>query len=100
MYKSSDHRSHKGLNNRAENSHLYIRRKEKSIIKFKTPQGTQRLLSLMGAVRNLFSVYVGRYKIQIKKNYVPLLLFGLLSIYLIHIVNSSFLFPFPPFLLT
>lgn len=62
MYKSSDHRSHKGLNNRAENSHLYIRRKEKSMIKFKTPRGTQRLLSLMGTVRNLFSIYIGRYK--------------------------------------
>ena len=62
MYKSSDHRSHKGLNNRAENPHLYIRRKEKSMIKFKCPQGTQRLLSLMGVVRNLFSVYIGRYK--------------------------------------
>ena len=67
MYKSSDHRSHKGLNNRAENSHLYIRRKEKSMIKFKTPQGTQRLLSLTGAVRNLFSIYIGRYKKTAKK---------------------------------
>ncbi|AIL13776.1 hypothetical protein IM40_10265 (plasmid) [Candidatus Paracaedimonas acanthamoebae] len=32
------------------------------LIKFKSAQGAQRLLSLMGKVRNLFSVGVGRYK--------------------------------------
>ena len=57
-----DHRSHKRLNNRAENAHQPTRRKEKILIKFKSPQGAQRLLSLMGKVRNLFSVEVGRYK--------------------------------------
>lgn len=46
MYKSSDYRSHKDLNNRDENTHLYIRHKEKSMIKFKKP----------------FPVYIERYK--------------------------------------
>lgn len=54
-------RSHKGLNNRAENAHLPTHRKEKCLIKFKSPQGVQRTLSLMGKVRNLFAIEVGRY---------------------------------------
>ncbi len=58
---NTEHRSHKGLNNRAENAHQPTRRKEKYIIKFKSPQGVQRVLSLMGKVRNIFSVAVGRY---------------------------------------
>ena len=61
MIPNAEHRSHKGLNNRAENSHQPTRRKEKCIIKFKSPQGVQRTLSLMGKVRNIFSVEVGRY---------------------------------------
>ena len=61
MCKNTEHRSHKGLNNRAENSHQPTRRREKCMIRFKTPQGTQRTLSLMGKIRNLFAVYVGRY---------------------------------------
>lgn len=56
------HRSHKGLNNRVENAHQPTRRKEKCLIKFKSPKGVQRLLSLMGEVRNLFAVFVNRYK--------------------------------------
>lgn len=61
MCKHTEHRSHKGLNNRAENAHQPTRRKEKCLIKFKSPQGAQRMLSLMGKVRNLFAVDVGRY---------------------------------------
>ena len=56
MFPKTEHRSHKGLNNRAENAHQPTRRKEKCLIKFKSPQGAQRTLSLMGKVRNLFSV--------------------------------------------
>ena len=62
MYPKVDHRFHKRLNNRAENAHQPTRRKEKILIKFKSPQEAQRILSLMGKVRNLFSVEVGRYK--------------------------------------
>ena len=58
----AEHRSHKELNNRAENAHPPTRRKEKSLIKFKSPGGAQNTLSLMGKVRNIFSVEVGRYK--------------------------------------
>jgi putative transposase len=61
MCKQTEHRSHKGLNNRVENAHQPTRRKEKCLIKFKSPQGVQKMLSLMGKVRNLFAVDVGRY---------------------------------------
>ncbi len=61
MCPKTDHRSHKGLNNRAENAHQPTRRKEKSLIKFKSAQGVQTMLSLMGKVRNIFAVDVGRY---------------------------------------
>ena len=61
MCPDTDHRSHKGLNNRVENSHQPTRRKEKCLIKFKSPYGVQRTLSLMGQVRNIFAVNVGRY---------------------------------------
>jgi putative transposase len=61
MCPNAEHRSHKGLNNRVENAHQSTRRKEKSLIKFKSPKGVQKTLSLMGKVRNIFSVDVGRY---------------------------------------
>lgn len=62
MMPHSDHRRHKGLNNRVENAHQPTRRKEKCLIKFKSPQGVQQLMQLMGKIRNIFSVPVGRYK--------------------------------------
>lgn len=62
MSKRTDHRSHKRLNNRIENAHQPTRRKEKVMIKFKSPFGVQKLLSLMGQVRNLFALSIGRYK--------------------------------------
>lgn len=58
----TQHRSHKGLNNRVENAHQPTRRKEKCLIKFKSARGVQRTISLMGKVRNLFSLEVGRYR--------------------------------------
>ena len=57
----TEHRSHKGLNNRVENAHQPTRRKEKCLIRFKSPQGIQRTVSLMGKIRNLFSLEVSRY---------------------------------------
>ncbi len=62
MCKGTEHRQHKGLNNRVENAHQPTRRKEKCLIKFKSPGGVQKTLSLMGKTRNIFSVAVGRYK--------------------------------------
>jgi putative transposase len=61
MCPKTEHRHHKGLNNRAENAHQPTRRKEKCLIKFKSPQGAQQTISLMGKVRNIFAVDVGRY---------------------------------------
>jgi putative transposase len=61
MCPKTEHRSHKRLNNRVENAHQPTRRKEKCLIKFKSPWGLQRTLSLMGKVRNIFAVDVGRY---------------------------------------
>lgn len=61
MCRQTEHRTHKGLNNRVENAHQPTRRKEKCLIKFKSPQVAQRMLSLMGKVRNIFAIDVGRY---------------------------------------
>ena len=48
------HRSHKGLNNRAENSHLPLRRREQTMQGFRSLGGLQRFASVFSAVRNLF----------------------------------------------
>lgn len=48
-----EHRSHKGLNNRAENSHLPLRKRER-VMQRCTPGGLQRFVSIFSAVRNLF----------------------------------------------
>ena len=61
MCPGTEHRSHKGLNNCVENAHQPTRRKENSLIKFKSAQGVQTILSLMGKVRNIFAIDVGRY---------------------------------------
>jgi putative transposase len=61
MCRGTEHRQHKGLNNRAENAHQPTRRKEKCLVKFKSPAGVQKILSLMGKTRNIFAVAVGRY---------------------------------------
>ena len=61
MMPETEHRTHKRLNNRVENAHQATRRKEKCLVKFKSPKGVQITLSLMGKVRNIFSVAVGRY---------------------------------------
>ncbi len=45
MCRQTEHRSHKRLNNRVENAHQPTRRKEKCLIKFKSPQGVQQVLS-------------------------------------------------------
>jgi putative transposase len=49
-----EHRSHKGLNNRAENSHLPFRRRERVMQGFRSPRYLQRIVSVFSAVRNLF----------------------------------------------
>jgi len=49
-----EHRSHKGLNNQAENSHLPFRRRERVMQGFQSPRYLQRFVSVFSAVRNLF----------------------------------------------
>nr|WP_267298839.1 IS6 family transposase [Neokomagataea thailandica] len=48
------HLSHKGLNNRAENSHLPLRKRERIMQRFRSPGGCQRFLTVFSIVRNLF----------------------------------------------
>jgi putative transposase len=50
----TEHRSHKGLNNRAENWHLPLRRREQIMQGFRSSGGLQRFTSVFSAVRNLF----------------------------------------------
>ncbi|WP_209025835.1 IS6 family transposase [Legionella israelensis] len=61
MSKETEHRQHKGLNNRVENAHQPTRRKEKCLIRFKSPTSAQNVLALMSKSRNFFAVAVGRY---------------------------------------
>ncbi|QRM34116.1 IS6 family transposase [Microvirga sp. VF16] len=49
-----EHRSHKGLNNRAENSHLPLRQRERIMQGFRSPGSLQRFTTIFSAVRNLF----------------------------------------------
>ncbi|MBP2563417.1 putative transposase [Neorhizobium galegae] len=49
-----EHRSHKGLNNRAENSHLPLRKRERVMQRFRSAGALQRFVSVFSAVRNLF----------------------------------------------
>ena len=43
-------------NNRAENSHLPVRRRERKMQRFKSPGSAQRFLSVHAAVQNAFNV--------------------------------------------
>jgi putative transposase len=49
-----EHRQHRGLNNRAENSHQPTRRRERVMKRFKSAGQTQRFLSVQDQVANLF----------------------------------------------
>src|SRR5918997_3090240 len=51
---SVEHRRHKGLNNRAENSHQPTRRQERQMKRFKSPGQAQRFLSAHDGINNLF----------------------------------------------
>jgi putative transposase len=49
-----EHRRHKGLNNRAENSHQPTRRRERQMKRFKSAGQAQRFLSAHDTINNLF----------------------------------------------
>ena len=51
---SVEHRKHKGLNNRAENSHQPTRRRERQMKRFKSAGQAQRFLSAHDGINNLF----------------------------------------------
>jgi putative transposase len=51
---SIEHRQHKGLNNRAENSHQPTRRRERQMKRFKSARQAQRFLSIHDPISNLF----------------------------------------------
>jgi putative transposase len=51
-----EHRRHKGLNNRAENSHQPTRRRERQMKRFKSPGQAQRFLSAHDQINNLFQL--------------------------------------------
>lgn len=56
-----EHRSHKGLNNRAENSHQPIRRRERIMKRFKSARHLQRFVSIHDPIANL--VHIPRHDI-------------------------------------
>jgi putative transposase len=49
-----EHRSHKGLNNRAENSHVPIRKREQMMQGFRSWSALKRFVSTFSAIRNHF----------------------------------------------
>lgn len=55
-----DHRAHKGLNNRAENSHQPTRRRERIMKRFKSPGQAQKFASIHDQIGNLF--YLPRHE--------------------------------------
>nr|WP_240793981.1 DDE-type integrase/transposase/recombinase [Pseudorhodobacter turbinis] len=55
-----DHWSHEALNNRAENSHLPFRKRERAMQGFQSPGGLLRFVSMLFAARNCFSVSARR----------------------------------------
>ncbi len=53
---SVEHRSYKGLNNRAENSHQPIRRRERIMKRFKSARQLQRFVSIHHPIANFFHI--------------------------------------------
>ncbi|AYG62283.1 IS6 family transposase [Rhizobium jaguaris] len=51
-----EHRSHKGLNNRAEDSHQPTRRRERIMKRFKSARHVQRFVSIHDPIANLFHI--------------------------------------------
>jgi putative transposase len=51
-----EHRQHKGLNNRVENSHQLPRRRERQMKRFKSAGQAQRFLSAQDGINNLFNL--------------------------------------------
>jgi putative transposase len=54
IMKNMEHQQHKGLNNRAENSHQPTRTRERRMRRFKSPGQAQRFLSVFEPIREHF----------------------------------------------
>lgn len=52
-----EHRSNKGLNNRAESLHLAIRRREQGMMRFMSARQCQRFVSIHGPITNIFHLH-------------------------------------------
>jgi len=74
MLKSVEHRQHKGLNNRAENSHQPTRTRERRMRRFKSPGQAQRFLSAFEPIREHFhpkqhQLTAQRYREQLRQRF-------------------------------
>jgi putative transposase len=74
VLKSVEHRQHKGLNNRAENSHQPTRVRERRMRRFKSPGQAQRFLSAFGPIRDHFhpkqhQLTAQRYRQQLRQRF-------------------------------
>jgi putative transposase len=67
ILKTVEHRSHKRLNNRIENSHENTRLRERQMRKFKSPGGAQRFLSIYGQLLNLLKIPRFKYQASVYK---------------------------------
>ena len=54
VFLPAEHRRHKGINNRVENSHQPTRRRELARRRFRSPEHTQRFLEPFGTIRDHF----------------------------------------------
>jgi putative transposase len=71
---SVEHRQHKGLNNRAENSHQPTRVRERRMRRFKSPGQAQRFLSAFDPIRGHFhpkqhQLSATRYREQLRQRF-------------------------------
>ena len=68
ILKSTEHRKHKGLNNRIEVARQPTRLREKQMRKFKSPPRAQIFLSTFGVIKNLFRTELYKLTSQAKRN--------------------------------
>jgi putative transposase len=71
-----EHRQHKGLNNRAENSHQPTRRRERIMKRFKSAGHAQRFLSVHDQVANFCAVPPTATPLNVARPAPKLLLLG------------------------
>ncbi len=74
VMKNVEHRQHKGLNNRAENSHQPIRVRERRMRRFKSSGQAQRFLSAADSIRGHFhpkqhELSAKRYREQLRQRF-------------------------------